>query len=275
MELRNIQRSGSTHYVYLPAQWCKENSISLDSKVELNVSPDGKLMLSVFGTEKPKESLIINVPDGDDRFVNNYIKAAFLNPLKSFKIKLNKDINPSDILRFKEHMGGIDFVEFSNKEITCESPTYSEEPDVLLSMIVRKMLSMINLIIENHNKELVERYEEEIDRNNISIRKSAMGTLTFKRPSKLKHIELFYIVEISAQLEKIADHVVKGDLSKEELKHLSEILKLIQKVMNNSDIEACKTFFNLIHEKEMKRIHNHLNAISDVFIDWSITKMIL
>jgi hypothetical protein len=45
--------------------------------------------------------------------------------------------------------------------------------------------------------------------------------------------------------------------------------------MNNSDIEACKTLFNLIHEKEMKRIHNHLNAISDVFIDWSITKMIL
>ncbi len=275
MELRNIQRSGTTYYVYLPAQWCKNNKIDPKSKLLLDTSPEGKLMITPFENKKDEQTLEITMPDSEPTFINNYIKAAFLNPVKSFKIKLNKEIDSNDILLYKEHMGGIEFVEFGKNQVTCEAPIFTKEPDVLLSIMIRKVLSMIDLIKETHNKDLIDRYEEEIDRSNISIRKAAMSTLMFKRTSNLKHIELFYIVEISSELEKIADHIVSDNLNKKELEKTTELIKTIQKTMKELDIDSCKSFFDLTNKNKIKIIHNHLSSISDIFIDWSITKMIL
>lgn len=286
MEIRKVQRSGSTFYLYLPAAWCKANRIGNDAQLVLDMSSEGSLVVSANPQSAADKQLTLSFSEGnsklDRRLINMFIVASYLNPVRSFKIKLNKPISSLDILDQKRLMSSIELVEFGEDSISCESTISVEDPDVILKTMIRKMVNMIRVMQTSEAKELVQRYEEEIDRSNTLIQKSAISSLMFKRSSKLRHIELFYIAMISKSLEGLADHLIL--ITPRQTKSLAEpvhaLLLSLLKCLDQLDYRSAASFATEVLASadgfDGKDIHAHrikaiLQQLSETLIDWAVT----
>ncbi len=286
MEIRKVQRSGSTFYLYLPAAWCKTNRIGNDTQLVLDMSSEGSLVVSANPQSAADKQLILNFSENsgklDRRLINMFIVASYLNPVRSFKIKLNKPISSLDILDQKRLMSSIELVEFGEDSISCESTISVDDPDVLLKTMIRKMVNMIRIMQTDEAKELVQRYEEEIDRSNTLIQKSAISSLMFKRSSKLRHIELFYIAMLSKSLEGLADHLILT--TPKQTKSLAEpvhaLLLSFLKCLDALDYRAAAAFatevIGVVDKFDEKDMHAHrikalLQNLSETLIDWAVT----
>ncbi len=277
MGIRNVQKSGNAYYLYLPTDWCRHNHITNDSQLALDTSAEGKLIISPHSTEKKEQSLVLNIPEHDFRVVNKLIVSSYLNPVKSFKLKLDSDISSFDVLDYKKLLGGIEMVEFGERQISCESSVFVDDPDVLLRTMIKKIVNMIKLVATEKHMELVNRYEEEVDRSNILINKSAISTFMFRRSSKLKPIELFYVVRLSIDLERIADHLVAAKMNEKFLTQLMQALKRLDSILENVQISTVLPFIkdslklNPHKNETCSRIINRMSGIGNVLLDWSIS----
>ena len=277
MSIRNVQKSGNAYYLYLPTDWCRHNHITNDSQLALDISSEGKLIISPHSTETKEQSLILNVPEHDFRVVNKLIVSSYLNPVKSFKIRLDSDISSFDVLDYKKLLGGIELVEFGERQISCESSVFVDDPDVLLRTMIKKIVNMIKLVATEKHMELVNRYEEEVDRSNILINKSAISTFMFRRSSKLKPIELFYIVRLSIDLERIADHLIMIKGNGKFLAQLTHVIKRLDSILENVQLSTVLPFIkdnlkiNPQKDETCSRILNNMNNIGDVLMDWAVS----
>lgn len=287
METRKVQRSGNTFYLYLPAAWCKSNSISNDTLLTLDTSSEGNLMVSAAPQASAEKQLALSLSDGerklDSRVVNMFIVASYLNPVRSFKIKLNKPISSLEILDQKRLLSSIELVEFGEDHISCESTISVEDPDIILKTMIRKMSNMIRVMQSNEAKELVHRYEEEIDRSNTLVQKSAISSLMFKRPSKLKHVELFYTALLSKGLEGLADQLVITAPTRQGRNvtaAVQQLLLSLLRCLEALDYRAASNFASEVlavadklDEKDAYagRVKVLLQQLSETVIDWAVT----
>jgi hypothetical protein len=147
------------------------------------------------------------------------------------------------------------------------------------------------LMSRKYNEELIQKYEEEIDRSKLLIDKAAIDALTFSYGTqRFRNIEVHYISLLAKDLERIADHIItlkKQDThflltmlgimeylktiieetldSKRELEY-AKAIQLIKK------IEAIQTPRpNDKNYSDKKRIKAFLSNIAEVIIDWAIT----
>ena len=287
MEIRKVQRSGSTFYLYLPAAWCKANRINDDSSLNLDMSSEGSLVVSSTPQASEEKQLTLNFSQDsgklDRRLINMFILASYLNPVRSFKIKLNKPISSLDILDQKRLMSNIEFVEFGDDSISCESTISVDDPDVILKTMIRKMVNMTRVMQGNEAMELVQRYEEEIDRSNTLIHKSAISSLMFKRSSKLRHIELFYTAMLSKSLEGLADQLILTANTKQGKSLTAQVQVLLSsllKCMESRDYGSAALFAADVlaltdkfdkSDAFAERVGALLRQVSETMIDWTVT----
>ena len=158
-----------------------------------------------------------------------------------------------------------------------------------MKTMVRKIKNMIVVMQNSYDKELIERYEDEIDRSKMLIDKSIISSLTYERTTKLKTIDLYYISLISKDLERMVDHLIQ--LSSKETEFLNSVYDVIdqlQSLIENTNILNHKTALQFIKKvskikpqevKDIKsydkeRIRLSLMTISEVITDWAITREI-
>ena len=166
------------------------------------------------------------------------------------------------------------------------------EPELILKTIINKIKNMILVITKNYNKELIEKYEEEIDRNRILIEKSIITALTFAQQPKTKTINLYYISQMSKDLERIADYLIQIDhkdleffeIVKKRMGVLSEMVELIftnenfdikKAIMFSKDVLSMQKFeINNLESYYKNRVREYLENISDTLIDIAITQKV-
>ncbi len=290
-DIRNVQKTGNMHYVYLPTSWCKKFNISSDSQVQIEMSSEGKLNISATMVEKKPKHLELNIDETDIQIINKLIVACYLSPAGSFKINLKTPLDQAKLLEQKR-LVSIELVEIEGNSITCESGITVADPTLLLKTIISKIRNMLMVMTGNYHKELIERYEEEIDRNRTLINKSILSSLTFQSPMKTKIIDLFYISHITRDLERVADHIIRLDAGdKEFLKLVLERITLLKEIMETIDKPKDFNYTSAIHfsksvsdlrvedrktvkDYEKHRIGGYLISISEVIMDWTITKKI-
>ena len=291
MDIRNVQRTGNMHYIYLPTSWVKKNHLSAASKVELSQDSAGNLSISPIVSEKKNISISLNINENDMDIINKLIVGCYINPANSFKISLEKELDFNRLLDQKKLIS-LESVELDQKTIRCESAISISDPASLLKTMVMKIKNMIFVMTKSYNLELINRYEEEIDRSKLLIDKAVISALTFGKP-KLKNIDMYYISLIAKDLERIADHLICID--KSETKFLSSVLNcmgFLKEVIENLEVKDNRHYLshkiatefikrvNKIKEEDsrdiktydMKRIKHTLNNISEVLINWAITK---
>ncbi|MBU0535938.1 MAG: hypothetical protein KKE20_03165 [Nanoarchaeota archaeon] len=295
MDIRKIQRTGDMNYLYLPTSWCREFSISSGSTVSLTRGGGGSLIVTPRILKKKPKHVELNISGNDVEVINKIVMACYINPADSFKINLDKALNYRELLNQKR-LVNVDLVEVEDngKTITCESSINVGEPDMFLRTMVNKIKNMIVVMTQNPNQELVQKYEEEIDRNWIMVDKSVISAMTYKSESKLRTVDLFYIALIAKDMERLADHIILID--EKERKFLESVLDVIRSLKEIIDLatdpkkdakhsldytsavdfseKALK--LNEDHSKGMDsyhkvRIRHYLLNISEVLIDWSIT----
>ncbi|HLC61514.1 MAG TPA: hypothetical protein VJI52_00675, partial [Candidatus Nanoarchaeia archaeon] len=141
----------------------------------------------------------------------------------------------------------------------------------------------------SYDKDLIERYEDEIDRSKMLIDKSIISSLTFERTTKLKTIDLYYISLISKDLERMVDHLIQVSSRETEfLNSIYDVVDQLQSIIENTATLNHKTALQFIKKvskiksfevKDIKsydkeRMRLSLTTIAEVVTDWAITKEI-
>ncbi len=291
MDIRNVQRTGKMHYVYLPTTWCKTNNISGDSKIILETNRDGTLKIFPQLVERKPKKLNLKINEDDEDIIHKLIIACYMSPASAFKIQLEKNIDYTKLLNQKK-LVSLELVELSKDKVICESSVIAGDTASLIRTMIRKIRNLFTIMLKNYDKELIEKYEEEIDRNRLLVEKSVIGSLTHCRTHKLKNIDLYYIGTISRNLENIVDLAIL--LDKKENKFITKLtkimdnLKKLMKDISNEDnpspnykdaIKFTKEVSKLEDEKVTnvstyikKRIKTGFSEISETIMDWGITK---
>ena len=280
MEIRKVQRSGNTNYLYLPSDWCKRHNITRGSSLVVERTAEGALLLKSETTENQRQDLHVVLDVTDPRVVSKFVVASSLLPVNSFNIRLRDKVPQLEILEQRKLLGGVEMVEFGGKTISCEHLVMAQDPLALLRTMIRKLTHLLHLLQEEHDEHLLERYEEEIDRSNVLITKSAMSALLHRPSGNLRAIELFYLAILSKNLECFADELHQLKKQKHTLKACTALMRHLLKTL---DILNCKTAGDfaqqavLLIERIAKRQHTELLQMSlhqcaDAVVDWALTK---
>jgi phosphate uptake regulator len=285
MESRKIQRSGTTNYLYLPAAWCREHKITTDSIVYLEKSSKGDLVVQPKKTESSLSSLKLDLSDNSPEVINKMIIASYINPVKEFRINLKENLTSDQILKHKQLLGGMEIVDFDESSITCQTSLALNDADLLLAGMIKKILSITKLMKKDANHELIVRYEEEIDKSNLLIHKSIITTLMYRRESKLRHIDLFYIGMISRSLEQLTDTLITLSQDTKLVDTIDimmkSLLKLIETPTQSGVIAFIKNIekldnieVNNLETYKKKRVYSLMGYISEILCDRQITELV-
>ena len=292
MDIRNVQKTGNMHYVYLPTSWCKKHKITSSSKLTLRETSQGALTLLPHIKEKTEKNIVLNLSETNLDIIHKLIIACYINPTSSFKINLQKEINSSAMLNERKLIS-LENVEINNRQISCESTVTVSDPASLLKTMVGKIKNLLVIMLENYSKDIINRYEEEIDKSKLLIEKSVVSSLTFTEPTNLKLIDLYYISTISKELERIVDNLIVLDKKEKELLNHSLIaINSLKEILEGKNLEQGKklehstaiefvkrtlSMQNIEIKSNSKGITNIANSfinISDVILDWSITNQL-
>jgi phosphate uptake regulator len=284
METRKIQRSGTTYYLYLPASWCREHKITTNSTVYLEKSSKGNLVVEPKKTEASLSSLKFELEESSPEVINKMILASYINPVKDFEITLKQRLSPDQILGHKELLGGLEMLDFAEDSINCQTSLALSDPDMLLRLMIKKIINITGLLKEDPSHDLIRRYEEEVDKSNIMVFKSIISILMYRKESKLKHVELFYIGLISRSLEQISDIVITLGKDRETINSVEKMMASLLKVLENktqaeviSFIKSVERLGNIevdnLTKYKKRSIYSNLGQIAEVLSDWIITEI--
>ena len=285
MEIRNIQKTGDMHYLYLPTSWCREQGITSKSKVSIIHNSDGTLSISPEITEKKPKHLKFTISEDDPEIIHKLVVSSYIHPVSSFEISMDKEVDFTKLINQKRLIS-LESVEIDKKQITSEGIVTVSDPSSLLKTMARKIKNLIIIIGQNYDKNLIEKYEDEIDRSKMLIDKSVIGSLTMGKTTKLKSIELYYISIISRELERVVDRLICFD--PKDQKFLDEITKpieILQDILHEPSkldqelaikFARCVSHINTPNTKDQKnmdmsRIIANLTNISEVIMDWMVT----
>ena len=286
MDIRSVQRTGDMHYMYLPTSWCRKYRITSKSKVGIEETKEGSLTLHPQPVEKKPVHLRLSVSVDDQRIIHKLIVASYINPIASFEINLEKGMDFSKVLDQKKLIS-LESVELDQKAIRCTSAVSVNEPDELLKTMLRKIKNLLLVMRQSYDAELINRYEEEIDRTKMLIDKAVIDNLTFHKNSRCLSIDLFYIAMISKELERLVDHLIilkpKERQFFAELSASIDMMKALIEGSDNRDVFGIHTVIGLLRKvvamKESRdfdkeSIRHSMNSAGDVLLDWAVTREI-
>ncbi|MDA1196340.1 MAG: hypothetical protein O2779_00040 [Nanoarchaeota archaeon] len=290
MNIRNVQKTGNMHYVYLPTSWCKQYNISSSSKVSVTANNDGSLTVSPDTREAEQHHLTLDVPEASSSMLIKLIMACYVNPTQSFTLKLAKQTNLAALLDKRRSISALEFVELEGDTITHESSISIKDPKTILKMMVKKIHSLSHVMLENYDRNLINRYEEEIDKSKLLITKSVVSSLADNAVMVIKPLDLHYIALLASHLERMVDSLIMVD-SKETafLKQVSALLGSLKELTDRlssldltrvidfeAEVSALKTpDVNNIKTYGMRRIRINLNKVTEVLFDWVISNKII
>jgi hypothetical protein len=252
------------------------------------MNEDSTLTVSPELQEGKKKQLVLRVKEDNLDVLHKLIIASYLTPAAGFKIILDKPIDYTKLLDQKKLIS-LELVELNKGSITCESSLLVDDVGSLLKTMIRKIRNMLTIMMKNHTPELVGRYEEEIDRNQLLLDKSITEAFTFHHSSQLKTIELYYISLMSKELERLVD--VLYTMKPIDTAYIQSILTIIDYLKDVlaelgaehfaltsetaigfiKKVDALETIkVKDVASYEKKRAKELLVNVSEVLVDWAL-----
>lgn len=287
-DIRKIQKTGNMHYVYLPTSWCKQNKITSNSNVSLDEGPSHELIIYPQIITKQGKDLKLDIRTDNIEVIEKILMACYINPMKSFRLDFDKNIDLSKLLTQKR-LFNVDFIEIEKNAIFCESNIAINNPASLLNTLIRKIKALVFLMINNYDVVAMEKYEEEIDKAKILIDKAMISSLADNRIEKIKSIDLFYMTMIARSLETMVDSLIMiKNTEKEYFKSVLSAIESLHIILETLPVDnemSCRNAIGFIEKAlaleepksttqacYVKRVKKSIIRVSEVLIDWAITK---
>ncbi len=275
MEVRKIQKTGgSTLVVSLPKIWCQNFNLKVGSKVSLNYSERGAIILEPFEKSKDNISSIVELKSTDNLendmriLISKYIQGAKKITIKSrSKSSLDYIVN-----KFLELTIGFEVIEEKENEAILEDiislPTLTFEKalrrmDTLVRSIVRESISEQKI-----SKDYVAKKENEVDKFNIYIQRlfnQSLKDYSVLQLNKISTEEALAFLLVSRILERIADHgvriyyIAEGNILKKDnlLKFVEQAIQILEQSMEYYFKKDTDGANNLISRKDYFRIERN------------------
>ncbi len=286
-ESRKVQRSGQMRYVYLPTKWCRRAKIKDGDVLSMKERGDGSLLLTPNPPKVERQRLALTLPKELERALINLIMACYVNPAAAFTITMERPIDMRELLEQKA-LAGLEFVEMDGRTVTYEASMRIREPDALLKTLVKKIRNLLSIMVEQYDKRLIEKYEEEVDRSKILIQKAVISALALNEPTNLSAIDMHYTLLLATELERITDYLIVMDRSeKAYLKEIARLIERIDHLLTEERLDyqgAAKFTKRVLDLRDWKpqsvknaqkvKIKRHLQNVAEILLDWAVTKLI-
>jgi phosphate uptake regulator len=270
VEVRKIQKTGgSTLVVSLPKIWCQNFNLKVGSKVSLNYSEKGGIILEPFDKARDEITSVIELGEGNAENDMRMLIARYIQGAKKIIIKTRSKSSLDEVLtKFMELTVGFEIIEEKGDEAILEDiislPTLTFEKtlrrmDTLVRSIVRESMERQKI-----SKEYVFKKENEVDKFNLYITRlfnQSLKDYAVLQLNKISSEEALAYLLVSRILERIADHGVRiyslaeGDiLNNSDLnKFVNQAIQVLEQAMEyyfKKDVEGAN---RLISRKEYFR----------------------
>lgn len=289
MEIRKIQKTGgSTLVVSLPKAWCQNFNLKVGSKVSLNYSDSGAIILEPFEKGKEdKEPATIEVTSNSVENSLRLMLSKYIRGYKEITVKSDSKSSLSYVIKnFLDLTVGFEVV------VENERTTVLEDIVSLPTLTFDKAIRRIDTLVRSLVKESVSRdkipgdyiisKDTEVDKFNLYIQRlynQSLKNYSILQMNKIRMEEALSYLLFSRIMERVADHatriyiIAKPELLDENIevmKYVNDAIEIFEKsveayfkknVEEANDLISRKEFIKRQRDILKEQIKNSSHAV--------------
>ncbi len=289
MEIRKIQKTGgSTLVVSLPKAWCQNFNLKVGSKVSLNYSDSGAIILEPFEKGKEdKEPATIEVTSNSVENSLRLMLSKYIRGYKEITVKSDSKSSLSYVIKnFLDLTVGFEVV------VEDERMTVLEDIVSLPTLTFDKAIRRIDTLVRSLVKESVSRdkipgdyiisKDTEVDKFNLYIQRlynQSLKNYSILQMNKIRMEEALSYLLFSRIMERVADHatriyiIAKPELLDENIevmKYVNDAIEIFEKsveayfkknVEEANDLISRKEFIKRQRDILKEQIKNSSHAV--------------
>lgn len=289
MEIRKIQKTGgSTLVVSLPKAWCQNFNLKVGSKVSLNYSDSGAIILEPFEKGKEdKEPATIEVTSNSVENSLRLMLSKYIRGYKEITVKSDSKSSLSYVIKnFLDLTVGFEVV------VEDERTAVLEDIVSLPTLTFDKAIRRIDTLVRSLVKESVSRdkipgdyiisKDTEVDKFNLYIQRlynQSLKNYSILQMNKIRMEEALSYLLFSRIMERVADHatriyiIAKPELLDENIevmKYVNDAIEIFEKsveayfkknVEEANDLISRKEFIKRQRDILKEQIKNSSHAV--------------
>jgi Phosphate uptake regulator len=289
VEIRKIQKTGgSTLVVSLPKAWCQNFNLKVGSKVSLNYSDSGAIILEPFEKGKEdKEPATIEVTSNSVENSLRLMLSKYIRGYKEITVKSDSKSSLSYVIKnFLDLTVGFEVV------VEDERMTVLEDIVSLPTLTFDKAIRRIDTLVRSLVKESVSRdkipgdyiisKDTEVDKFNLYIQRlynQSLKNYSILQMNKIRMEEALSYLLFSRIMERVADHatriyiIAKPELLDENIevmKYVNDAIEIFEKsveayfkknVEEANDLISRKEFIKRQRDILKEQIKNSSHAV--------------
>ena len=289
MEIRKIQKTGgSTLVVSLPKAWCQNFNLKVGSKVSLNYSDSGAIILEPFEKGKEdKEPATIEVTSNSVENSLRLMLSKYIRGYKEITVKSDSKSSLSYVIKnFLDLTVGFEVV------VENERTAVLEDIVSLPTLTFDKAIRRIDTLVRSLVKESVSRNkipgdyiiskDTEVDKFNLYIQRlynESLKNYSILQMNKIRMEEALSYLLFSRIMERVADHatriyiIAKPELLDENIevmKYVNDAIEIFEKsveayfkknVEEANDLISRKEFIKRQRDILKEQIKNSSHAV--------------
>lgn len=289
MEIRKIQKTGgSTLVVSLPKAWCQNFNLKVGSKVSLNYSDSGAIILEPFEKGKEdKEPATIEVTSNSVENSLRLMLSKYIRGYKEITVKSDSKSSLSYVIKnFLDLTVGFEVV------VEDERTAVLEDIVSLPTLTFDKAIRRIDTLVRSLVKESVSRdkipgdyiisKDTEVDKFNLYIQRlynESLKNYSILQMNKIRMEEALSYLLFSRIMERVADHatriyiIAKPELLDENIevmKYVNDAIEIFEKsveayfkknVEEANDLISRKEFIKRQRDILKEQIKNSSHAV--------------
>ncbi|MFP3299981.1 MAG: PhoU domain-containing protein [Thermoplasmatales archaeon] len=269
MEIRKIQKTGgSTLVVSLPKAWCQNFNLKVGSKVSLNYSDSGAIILEPFEKGKEdKEPATIEVTSNSVENSLRLMLSKYIRGYKEITVKSDSKSSLSYVIKnFLDLTVGFEVV------VENERMAVLEDIVSLPTLTFDKAIRRIDTLVRSLVKESVSRNkipgdyiiskDTEVDKFNLYIQRlynESLKNYNILQMNKIRMEEALSYLLFSRIMERVADHatriyiIAKPELLDENIevmKYVNDAIEIFEKSVETYFKKNVEEANDLISRKE-------------------------
>jgi len=289
VEIRKIQKTGgSTLVVSLPKAWCQNFNLKVGSKVSLNYSDSGAIILEPFEKGKEdKEPATIEVTSNSVENSLRLMLSKYIRGYKEITVKSDSKSSLSYVIKnFLDLTVGFEVV------VEDERTAVLEDIVSLPTLTFDKAIRRIDTLVRSLVKESVSRdkipgdyiisKDTEVDKFNLYIQRlynQSLKNYSILQMNKIRMEEALSYLLFSRIMERVADHatriyiIAKPELLDENIevmKYVNDAIEIFEKsveayfkknVEEANDLISRKEFIKRQRDILKEQIKNSSHAV--------------